>query len=199
MSVVSREPASGAGAEDTRTGLPLVARTVVLVRAAGPAAKTAGVAARDGARGAATWAAPHVNAARAWTAPRIESGGLAVRDTVGPRIYEVLAATARRVEVTAPGADAGAPRRRRSRILAGAVVLTAAGAAAAIVLRRRKADGTGAVPGQSAVTGSEPQAAPDGQAQDGHVQDGQAQDGEAHTDADGGAGAQSGSRQSKAT
>jgi len=194
MSVLSREPASEASAEDTRAGLPLAARTVVLVRAAGPVARTAGVAARDGARSAATWAAPHVNAARAWTAPRIESGGLIVRDTVGPRIYEVLATTARRVEVTAPGVDADAPRRRWARILAGAAVLTAASAAAVIVLRRRKQGGAGAVPGQPAVTGTEPQAAQDGQGQDGQGQDGQGQD-----DAAGGASAQDGSRQSKAT
>jgi hypothetical protein len=127
MSVPSRERASEAGAEDTRAGLQLLARTVVLARAAGPAAKTAGFAARDGARSAATWAAPRVNGARAWTAPRIERSGLAIRDTVGPRVYEVFAATARRVEVTAPGADAGPPGRRWPRILAGAAVLTAAG------------------------------------------------------------------------
>jgi hypothetical protein len=189
MSVLSREPASEAGAEDTRGGLPPVARTVVLVRAAGPAAKTAGVAARDGARSAATWAAPHVNAARAWTAPRIESGGLIVRDTVGPRIYEVLAATARRVEVTAPRVDVDAPRRRWSRILAGAAVLAAATVAAAIVLRRRNCDGTGGAPGESAAAGTGPQAA----------QDGQAQDGQAHADGDGGAGVPDGGTQSKAT
>lgn len=184
MSVLSREPAAEAGAEDTRGGLPLAARTVVLVRAAGPAARTAGAAARDGARSAATWAAPHVNAARAWTAPRIESSGLTVRDAVGPRIYEVLAATARRVDVTAPRGDVEASRRRWSRILAGAAVLAAAGAAAAIVLRRRKGDGTGGAPGESAAAGTGPQAA---------------QDGQAHGDGDGGAGVPDGSTQPKAT
>lgn len=183
MSVLSRERASDAGAEDTRAGAQLLARTVVLARAAGPAAKTAGVAARDGARSAATWAAPRVNGARAWTAPRIEWSGLAIRDTVGPRIYEVLAATARRVEVTAPRVDAEAHRRRWSRILAGAAVLTAAGAAAAIVLRRRSGDRAGGAPGESAGADSGPQAA---------------QDGQAHSDADGGASGQDGSGQSKA-
>ncbi len=182
MSVLSREPASEA--EDTRTGPQLVARTVVLARAAGPAAKTAGMAARDGARSAATWAAPRVNAARAWTAPRIEAGGLTLRDTVGPRIYEVLAATARRVEVTAPRADADAARRRWSRVLAGAAVLTAASAAAAIVFRRRQGGGTGAAPGESAAADPGPQAA---------------QDGQAHADGDGGASVPDGSRQPKAT
>ena len=182
MSDLSRERASEAGAEDTRAGLQLLARTMVLARAAGPAAKTAGAAARDGARGAATWAAPRVNGARAWSAPRIERSGLAIRDTVGPRIHEVLAATARRVEVTAPRVDADAPRRRWSRILAGAAVLTAAGAVAVIVLRRRKDDGPGEAPAESAVAGTGPQAAQDGRA-----------------DADGEASAQDRGRQSEAT
>ena len=164
MSVVSRERASEAGAEDTRAGLQLLARTMVLARAAGPAAKNAGAAARDGARGAATWAAPRVNGARAWTAPRIERSGLVIRDTVGPRFYEVLTATARRVEVTAPRVDVDAPRRRWPRILAGAAVLTAAGAVAVIVLRRRKDDGPGGDPVESAVAGTGPQAAQDDRA-----------------------------------
>lgn len=183
MSVLSRERPSEAGAEDTRSSMQLLARTVVLARAAAPAARTAGVAARDGARSAATWAAPRVNGARAWTAPRIEWSGLAIRDTVGPRIYEVLTEAARRVEVT-PRADVDAPRRRWSRILAGGAVLTAVGAAAAIVLRRRNYDRAGAEPGESAVAGTGPLTA---------------QDGQAHADADGEASAQDSSRQSKAT
>jgi hypothetical protein len=184
MAVLSRERAAETGDEDTRAGLQLLARSVILARAAGPAAKAAGVTARDGARSAATWAAPHVNGARAWTAPHLEWSGLVIRDTVGPRIYEALTATARRVDVTAPRADVEAPRRHWSRILAGAAVLTAAGAAAAIVLRRRKDDGTGGQPGESAVAGTGPQAA---------------QDGAGHADTDGGASAEDGSSQSNAT
>jgi hypothetical protein len=155
MSVLSTERAS----EDTRDGVRQLARPVVLARAAGPAAKAAGVAARDGARNAATWAAPRVNGARAWTAPRIEWGGLAIRDTVGPRICEVLTTTARRVEVTAPRAETALPRRRWPAVVAGMVVLAAAGAAAAVLLRRRKDDATGGAAGP----GVSPQTAHDGQ------------------------------------
>ena len=155
MSVLSRERASEAGAGDPG-GLRQLAVVVV------PVVKRAGMTARDGARSAATWAAPRVDGARAWTAPRIEGSGLAIRDTVGPRIYEVLVATARRVEVTAPRADTAAPRRRWLQATAGMVLLAAAGAAAAAVIQRRKA-GAGGAPGDAGAGDPSPQAAPDGQ------------------------------------
>ena len=176
MSVLSRERASEAGAGDPG-GLRQLAVVVV------PVVKRAGMTARDGARNAATWAAPRVEGARAWTAPRIESGGLAIRDTVGPRICDVLVATARRVEVvevSAPPADAAAPRRRWLRATAGMVLLGAAGAVAAAVLQRRKAARTGGAPGDAGAGDTSPQAAPDGQP--GAEADGR-------TDADGPAGA----------
>ncbi len=156
MSVLSRERASEAEAGDPG-GLRQLAVVVV------PVVKRAGVTARDGAQSAATWAAPHVNRARAWTAPRIEGSGLAIRDTVGPRIYEVLVATARRVEVTPPPADAAASRRRWPAATAGMVALAAAGAVAAAVIQRRKAAGTSGVPGDAEAGGTGPQATADGQ------------------------------------
>ncbi|HEX9352759.1 MAG TPA: hypothetical protein VF933_02920 [Streptosporangiaceae bacterium] len=174
MSVLSRERASEAEAGD-QGGLRQLAVVVV------PAVKRAGMTARDSARSAAAWGAPHVHGARAWTAPRIEGSGLVIRDTVGPKIYEVLVATARRVEVTAPRADAAAPRRRWPEAAAGMVLLAAAGAAAAAVLRRRKAAGTGGVPGDAEAGGTGPQATPD--AQPGAEADGRAE-------ADGAAGAE---------
>ena len=153
MSVLSRERASEAEAGDPG-GLRQLAVVVV------PVVKRAGMTARDGAQSAVIWAAPHVNRARAWTAPRIEGSGLAIRDTVGPRIYEVLVATARRVEVTPPPADAAASRRRWPAATAGMVLLAAAGAAAAAVIQRRKLAGTSEVPGAG---GSGPQTTTDGQ------------------------------------
>ena len=153
MSVLSRDRASEAGDPGALRQL-----AVVIV----PVAKRAGMTARDGARSAATWAAPHVNVARTWTAPRIEGSGLAIRDTVGPRIYEVLVATARRVEVTPADADAAAARRRWPAATAGMVLLAAAGAAMAAVIQRRKAAVASGAP-QDAVAGAS-QAAPDGQA-----------------------------------
>ena len=153
MSVLSRDRASEAGDPG---GLRQLAVVVV------PVAKRAGMTARDSARSAATWAAPHVNGARAWTAPRIEGSGLAIRDTVGPRIYEVLVATARRVEVTAPDPDAAAARRRWPAATAGMVLLAAAGAAMAAVIQRRKAAMISGAP-QDAVADAS-QTAPDGRA-----------------------------------
>jgi hypothetical protein len=111
---------------------------------------------RRGARSAAMWAAPRVNGARAWTAPRIERSGLAIKDTIAPKISEVLVVTARRVDV-AP------PRRRWPRVMAGTALPAAAGAAVAAVLRRRAVDGTCGASGEAAGTGSSPETAQDGQ------------------------------------
>lgn len=176
MSVLSRQRAAEAeaAAADTHGRMQPLARPVVLVRAAVPLAKTAGTAARDGARSAATWAAPRINTwaapringARAWTAPRIERSGLAIRDTIAPMVCEKLIAAARRVDVAAPRLDATPPRRRWPRVVAGtALVAAAAGAAAAAaagVLRRRKDDGTRGAPGEAAEAGAGTQTAQDG-------------------------------------
>jgi hypothetical protein len=119
-----------------------LARPAVLVTAAVPMAKTAGLAAQHGASSAAAWAAPRVSGARAWTAPRIERSGLAVKDTIAPKIYEVLAATARRVDVTPPRADVTGLRRRWPKVVIATALLAVAAAAVAVVLRRRKDDWT---------------------------------------------------------
>ena len=167
VSVLSRKRAAETDAASTRARLPQPARPIVLARAAVPVAKTAGIAARDGVLSAAAWATPHVNGARAWTAPRIERSGLAIRDTIAPKICEMLAATARRVDVTAPPVGVAAPRRWPA-VVAGAALLTAAGAAAAVVFRRRKDDdGTGGSPGETADSGTGPQIAQDGQSRPG--------------------------------
>jgi hypothetical protein len=161
--VLSRKRAAEGEATGTRGRRQQLVWLIVQSRAAVPMAKTAGLAARDGARSAATWAAPRVNAARAWTAPRIERGGLAIKDTVAPKIYDTLVATARRVDVGASRADVTAPRRRWSRVVAGTAALAAAGAVVGVVLRRRKGDGTRrGEPGHAAVVGADPQAAQDG-------------------------------------
>ncbi len=164
MSVLSRKRAAEAEAQAEQGRLQQPAWLAAAARAAGPMAKTAGLAAQGGARSAAAWAAPHVNGARAWTAPRIERSGLAVKDTVAPKICDVLTATARRVDVAAPRLEVIARRRRWPRVVvAGTAMLAAAGVATAIVLRRRTDDGTGGAPGQAAGAGAGPQTAPDGQ------------------------------------
>jgi hypothetical protein len=135
------------------------------MRAAVPLAKTAGMAARDGARSAATLAAPRINGARAWTAPRIERSGLAIRDTIAPMVCEKLIAAARRVDVAAPRLDVTPPRRRWPQVVAGTVMVAAAAAAAAavVVLRRRKDDRTCGAPVEAAEAGTGTQTAQDGQ------------------------------------
>jgi hypothetical protein len=162
MSVQSRKRAAEPEAEleaeaaDTRARIEQLAWLTALARAAVPVARTAGMTARDGARSAATWAAPRINGARAWTAPRIEQSGLAIRDTIAPRVCETLTAAARRVDVTAASPEVTAPRRRWPQVVAATAVLAAAvGAATAVVLRRLQDDRT-----SEADTG--PSAAPDG-------------------------------------
>src|SRR6266516_1553211 len=105
-----------------------------------------------------------------WLTALTERSGLAIKDTIAPKIYEVLAATARRVDVTAPSVDVItlrtdviSPRRRWAKVVAGTAMLAAAGAAVAIVLRRRKHDGTCGAPGETADAGTGPQTAQDGQ------------------------------------
>ncbi len=164
MSVLSRKRAAEAETPAEQGRVQQLAWLAAAARVAVPVARTAGMAVQDGARGAAAWAAPHVNGARAWTAPRIEQSGLAIRETVAPKISDVLTATARRVDVAAPRLEVIARRRRWPRVVvAGTAMLAAAGAATAIVLRRRKDDGTGRASGQAADVGTGPQTVPDGQ------------------------------------
>ena len=164
MSVLSRQRVAEAEAEAEGGRMQPLARPIVLVRAAVPLAKTAGMAARDGARSAATWAAPRIDDARAWTAPRIEQSGLAIRDTIAPMVCEKLIAAARRVDVAAPRLDVPPPRRRWPQVVAGTIVVAAVGAAAAVVvLRRRKDDRTGGASGEAAEASTGTPTAQDGQ------------------------------------
>jgi hypothetical protein len=152
MSVLSRKRAAEAEAAEARGRMQQLVRLTVLARAAGPMAKTAGMAARDGARNAATW-----------TAPRIERSGLAIRDTIAPKVCQTLAAAAQRVDVSAPRPDVTAARRRWPWVVAGTGLLMAAGAAAAVVLRRQKDDRASGVPGEPAEAVTGPLAAQNGQ------------------------------------
>ena len=162
MSVLSRERVADAEAAETRGRMQQLAWPVVLVRAAAPRAKTAGLAARDGARSAANWTAPRINQARAWSAPRIERSGLAIKDTVAPKVYETLMATARYVDV-APRPDVTPPRRRWPQVVAGTGMLVAVGAAVAVVLRRRQNDQACETPEKPAEAVTDLQSAQNGQ------------------------------------
>ena len=163
MSVLSRERVAEAEAAETRERMQQLAWATALVRATVPRAKIAGMAARDGARSAAQWTGPRINQARVWTAPRIERSGLAIKDTIAPKVCETLMAAARYVDVAAPGPEVTAPRRRWPQIVAGTGVLVAVGAAAAVVLRRRKNDRAYEAPGKPAEEATGPQVAQNSQ------------------------------------
>ena len=71
--------------------------------------------------------------ARAWAAPRVESGGVAVQERLAPAVSAAMVTAARRLE------PPQAKRRRRwPLIVAGIVVLGAGAAAAAQVLRSKR-------------------------------------------------------------
>jgi hypothetical protein len=70
--------------------------------------------------------------ARAWTAPRVEAGGVAVQERLAPAVSAAMVTAARRIE------PPKAKRRRWPLIVAGVVVLGAGCAAAAQVLRSRR-------------------------------------------------------------
>jgi hypothetical protein len=96
-----------------------------------PMAKSVGATARQGADAIAVWAAPRVDSARAWAAPRLERTGVAVRETIAPRVSDALVDAAHRL-------DTSRRARRWPKLLAGMAMLAAAiSAAAALMLRRR--------------------------------------------------------------
>jgi len=70
--------------------------------------------------------------ARAWTAPRVEAGGVAVQERLAPAVSAAMVAAARRIE------PPKARRRRWPFIVAGVVVLGAGCAAAAQILRSKR-------------------------------------------------------------
>jgi hypothetical protein len=85
-----------------------------------PLAKTARETARQSVR-----------EARVWAAPRVERGGQFLEERVGPKVADILASTARRLEPERPS------RRRWPKVLAG-MVMFGVGTVAAAVLRSRR-------------------------------------------------------------
>jgi hypothetical protein len=109
-------------------------RAVPIAKQAVPIAKQAGIAARHGAEDAVAWAAPRVDEARSWAAPRIERTGIAVRDSIAPRISDALVTAAHRVDTTP------SKRRRWPRLLIGFALLAAIASAVAAIARRNRTD-----------------------------------------------------------
>jgi hypothetical protein len=97
-----------------------------------PVTRRAAAGAKRGAGGATSWAKPQVGRARAWMAVRAAHGSTSVQENIGPKIADMLAATARRLDPPAPKS------RRWLKVTAGVAVLAAgAAAAAAIALRKQ--------------------------------------------------------------
>ena len=81
---------------------------------------------------AAAWAKPRVEDARSWAAPKLERSGIAVQETIGPAIADVMVSAAHAIDVKP------ARRRRWARPAAITMIVAAvASAAAAVAMRRR--------------------------------------------------------------
>jgi hypothetical protein len=93
-----------------------------------PMTKTA----KRGAGAAAEWAKPRIGSTRAWMGIRVSRGGVAVQDTIAPKVGDIMAAAARKLDP---------PKRRSLRlpmVLAGTALLAAGAAAAAAMAMRNK-------------------------------------------------------------
>ena len=126
MSLMTKNDASTAWSGAKQRAVDTYAQMV-------PAARSAGLAARQGADVIVTWASPRVRGARVWAAPRVEQAGYAVRDQVAPAVSAALIEAARRLDDPTP------PKRSRwPWMLAGIGLLAAAGSAVAAILLRRQ-------------------------------------------------------------
>jgi hypothetical protein len=96
-----------------------------------PLAQSARQTARDGVHGARVWAAPRVEHSGHVLQETFEHSGHVLQERVAPKVSDMLAATARRLEPDEP-----IRRRRWPKVLAGLVML-GVGTAVAAVLRGR--------------------------------------------------------------
>ena len=96
------------------------------------------------AKSAQLTATQGVQQARSWAAPRVEQAGVAVQESIAPKVSSAMIATAHRMQPAV-----ARPRRRWPAILA-AVVTVSAGAVAAILLRGQRANRFGAEPAPEA-------------------------------------------------
>ena len=96
-----------------------------------PLAQSARQTARDGVHGARVWAAPRVEHSGHVLQETFEHSGHVLQERVAPKVSDMLAATARRLEPDEP-----IRRRRWPKVLAG-IVMLGVGTAVAAVLRGR--------------------------------------------------------------
>ena len=133
MSVTSRNQAATSAAEVQRRAKKVAEQASKLADQAGPLTRSAAMTARHGAGSAAEWATPHVARARSWMAVQANRGSVSVQETVAPKVSEMLATTARKLDPPAQRA------RRLPKVLAGTAMLAAGAAAAgAMALRNRQ-------------------------------------------------------------
>lgn len=135
MSVTTRYRAAVSNAEMQLRAKKFANQASKLADQAGPMTKSIAMTARYRAEGAAERAMPYVTKTRKWMAVQASNGSVAVKDTLGPTVSEMLAATARKLDPPAERV------RRLPTALAGMAMLGAGAAAAgagAVVIRRRK-------------------------------------------------------------
>jgi hypothetical protein len=96
-----------------------------------PLAQSARQTARDGVHGARVWAAPRVEHSGHVLQETFEHSGHVLQERVAPKVSDMLAATARRLEPDEP-----LRRRRWPKVLAG-IVMLGVGTVVAAVLRGR--------------------------------------------------------------
>jgi hypothetical protein len=101
-----------------------------------PLAQSARQTARDGVHGARVWAAPRVEHSGHVLQETFEHSGHVLQERVAPKVSDMLAATARRLEPDEP-----IRRRRWPKVLAG-IVMLGVGTAVAAVLRGRLGSGS---------------------------------------------------------
>jgi len=99
-----------------------------------PMTASAAKVARERADIAAEWAKPRVDEARVWLAARAADGSVSVEKTLAPRVAEMLAIAATKLDPP--------KRSRRWPMLLAGVTLLAAGAAAATAMAMRNRSGT---------------------------------------------------------
>ncbi|HEX9066118.1 MAG TPA: hypothetical protein VF843_13510 [Streptosporangiaceae bacterium] len=133
MSVTSRNQAASSAAEVQRRARKIAEQASKLAEQAGPLTKSAAMTARHGADAATEWATPHVTRARSWMAVQANRGSVSVQETVGPKVSEMLATTARKLDPPTQKA------RRLPKVLAGTAMLAAGAAAAgAMAIKNRQ-------------------------------------------------------------
>jgi hypothetical protein len=96
--------------------------------------------AKRGAGTAAEWARPRVHRSRAWLAVRATRGSVAVQETVAPRVADLMATAAKKLDP---------PKKRPRRlpkVLAGVALLAAGAAAAGAMAIRNKRTLMGTMP-----------------------------------------------------